>query len=212
MSLTDDFCCPSLEMILGLCWCPLTAVVWLFLWKKRQELGIYINGWPCRLLCSQIKCPWCSHPMLSILSPPSSLTATSTFLQDHTRHTSHQMSTPNKVRALAFSGKEEPCLISQSDLIGAFALCHWVDRNKFVGETRVIYLLAVFYKPSRICCCFFYFSGLKKKKSIDYFWNDSSENLGSTVQTSMLYKYTKNSILGNPCGHSFISAWTRCWC
>lgn len=87
---------------LGYADAPLLSVAF----SLGEETGA---GHPCWLstlwlLCSQIKCPWCSHPMPSILSPPSSPTVTSTFLQDHIRHTSHQMSTPNKVRTPAFPG------------------------------------------------------------------------------------------------------------
>lgn len=46
-------------------------------------------------LC-QIKCRWCSRLTRSTPSRPSSRTVTSTFLQDLTRHTSRQRSTPSK--------------------------------------------------------------------------------------------------------------------
>ena len=84
---------------------------------------------PLWLLCSQIKFRWCSRPTPSTLSPPSSLTVTSTFLPDHTRHISHPMSTPSKVSA---SGCPDPCHQSSghvrepwchSRCAGVFALC-----------------------------------------------------------------------------------------
>lgn len=118
------------------------------------------------LLRSQIRCRWCSHRMRSILSPPSSRTATSTFLQDHTPHTSHQMSTPNKVRDPAFLGLSQKvrshislgqclyrCLCSVS-LCGSKHLCRrWV-----------INLIGIFYSPQEFVVASLIFQDFKKEE------------------------------------------------
>lgn len=37
MSTADELSYPGLEMFLGLCWCPVTAVMWLFLWRGDRS-------------------------------------------------------------------------------------------------------------------------------------------------------------------------------